>query len=257
MRLKEYELTAIREAFCKYFGADDQLYLFGSRADDRKKGGDIDLYVETEETDLNKLLTQKNRFLIEVEQQIGEQKIDVVLHRLKEAEKLPIYKIAREEGVKLTVNPYEKVTLIIELCERHAANLKWAIQKIEKYLPLESAKIAELSMEEMAPFEIFMSRFSKLQDAMGAKLFPALLDLSEEPGEYPTFIDKVHRLQKIGAVPEALDWHRLRQSRNYFAHDYPEEAQSSIDMFNKALGQSTILFAALDQAKAFVGKIKQ
>lgn len=44
MRLKESELNNIRDVFMKVFG-EDELYLFGSRVDDGRKGGDIDLYI--------------------------------------------------------------------------------------------------------------------------------------------------------------------------------------------------------------------
>ncbi len=101
MRLKDYELKAIRTLFQKHFGLKDHIYLFGSRVDDTKKGGDIDLYVQTQEVDIKRLLDQKMAFLLALEEKIGEQKIDVVLHRIKQNEDLPIYKIAREEGVLL------------------------------------------------------------------------------------------------------------------------------------------------------------
>ncbi|MBE0490213.1 MAG: hypothetical protein IBX53_14155 [Halomonas sp.] len=47
----------------------------------------------------------------------------------------------------------------------------------------------------------FIMRFSKLQNAIGAKLLPSVLELTKEPGDYPAFIDKLNRLEKIGAIP--------------------------------------------------------
>lgn len=49
MRLTEKERKLICEAFLQNFGKNDHLWLFGSRVNDTKKGGDIDLYIETEE----------------------------------------------------------------------------------------------------------------------------------------------------------------------------------------------------------------
>ena len=51
------------------------MFLFGSRTDDSKKGGDIDLYINAETC---KDLKHKNKFLLLLEQKIGEQKVDVV-----------------------------------------------------------------------------------------------------------------------------------------------------------------------------------
>ena len=45
MRLDEKTRQEIRQAARRFFEAD--VYLFGSRADDSRRGGDIDLYIET------------------------------------------------------------------------------------------------------------------------------------------------------------------------------------------------------------------
>ncbi len=45
MRLSASEVEVMREVFRKTFG-HGSLYLFGSRTDDTKRGGDIDLYVK-------------------------------------------------------------------------------------------------------------------------------------------------------------------------------------------------------------------
>lgn len=52
-----------------------KLYLFGSRVDDEKKGGDIDLLVVSDK------LTKKDMRLLRVDffEKFGEQKIDIVL----------------------------------------------------------------------------------------------------------------------------------------------------------------------------------
>lgn len=101
VRLRESDVKIVIEAFKKYFDAEDHLWLFGSRADLSKRGGDIDLYIETLESDLDVLLRKKSRFLNELWDRLGEQKIDIVLHRLTEENKLPIYSVAREQGVLL------------------------------------------------------------------------------------------------------------------------------------------------------------
>ena len=76
MRLTEFEINTIRQSACDVFGADVQVFLFGSRVDDTKKGGDIDLYIKTK---MDNNLTHKIKFLIALEQKLGEQKIDVVI----------------------------------------------------------------------------------------------------------------------------------------------------------------------------------
>lgn len=76
MRLTTFEVTAIKQSAQEVFGSGVDVFLFGSRVDDDKRGGDIDLYIKTQ---TNNDLTHKIQFLIALEQKIGEQKIDVIL----------------------------------------------------------------------------------------------------------------------------------------------------------------------------------
>jgi predicted nucleotidyltransferase len=46
MRLSAHERDVIREAAAEVFGPDVRVMLFGSRVDDSRRGGDIDLFVE-------------------------------------------------------------------------------------------------------------------------------------------------------------------------------------------------------------------
>lgn len=45
MRLTEDERVSIKHITAGVFGADAVVWLFGSRTDDSKRGGDVDLYV--------------------------------------------------------------------------------------------------------------------------------------------------------------------------------------------------------------------
>ncbi|WP_319559814.1 nucleotidyltransferase domain-containing protein [Marispirochaeta sp.] len=100
MRITVREQEAIRETAFEIFGDTSKVILFGSRADDAKKGGDIDLMIETEETSSN-ALSKKIPFLVKLKQKIGDRKIDVVI-RAADSGAQPIYKIARSEGVEVT-----------------------------------------------------------------------------------------------------------------------------------------------------------
>ena len=100
IRLREYDVEAIKAAFKKNFGPGDHLWIFGSRVELEKRGGDIDLYVETSET-LDVAFQKKRHFVIDLCDSIGEQKIDVVLHVVTDTEKKLIYAVAREKGVIL------------------------------------------------------------------------------------------------------------------------------------------------------------
>ena len=49
MRLTHRQRSTIKSLANHYFGLDSIVYLFGSRIDDKQKGGDIDLLIETQQ----------------------------------------------------------------------------------------------------------------------------------------------------------------------------------------------------------------
>lgn len=101
MRLTSNEINIIKECFQAQFGEKDHLWLFGSRADDNARGGDIDLYIETESETLKEAFNKKFEFILSLNMRLGEQKIDIVLNVLTLKNDLPIYQIAKETGIQL------------------------------------------------------------------------------------------------------------------------------------------------------------
>jgi hypothetical protein len=99
LRLNDYQIKAIRSAFQESFLPEDHLWLFGSRADLTKRGGDIDLYVETKLQPLKNALDARNKFFIQLIHKLGDQKIDIVINN-NSGDKL-IYNIAETDGVQL------------------------------------------------------------------------------------------------------------------------------------------------------------
>jgi len=100
MHLTTNQIEAIKQEAELCFGSGAQVWLFGSRVDDRKKGGDIDLYLRPGMNDAEQLVTARFAILARLKQRIGEQKIDLVLQREGD-EELPIHLLARQEGVRL------------------------------------------------------------------------------------------------------------------------------------------------------------
>lgn len=83
IRLTEAEKKGILNAVEKVATALtlqwQEISVFGSRADGQKKGGDIDLYIKFHSAQKFDLYSIKQKLRIELENQLGEQKIDVVL----------------------------------------------------------------------------------------------------------------------------------------------------------------------------------
>jgi hypothetical protein len=73
-----------------------EIYLFGSRADDGAKGGDIDLMVISDLIDLREEISIRR----EIQDAIGWQKLDLIV-RSSERKYSPIAEIARQTGLLL------------------------------------------------------------------------------------------------------------------------------------------------------------
>jgi predicted nucleotidyltransferase len=99
MRLTEEQLRCIREVAAELLGADSRLWLFGSRADDSQKGGDIDLYVEVDRVLPNRV-ADAVRFAARLERRFDGLPVDVVVRDLASAAQ-PIHDIAKQTGVRL------------------------------------------------------------------------------------------------------------------------------------------------------------
>jgi hypothetical protein len=102
VRLEQSQYEAIILAFRSCFLANDHLWIFGSRTNLNARGGDIDLYIETNSLDVDDAYNRKSKFIDLIWEKIGEQKIDVVVNLLQmKHETLAIYAVARTEGVQL------------------------------------------------------------------------------------------------------------------------------------------------------------
>ena len=76
VRLSDKEIKIIKETAKKYFGENAKVYLFGSRIDLSKKGGDIDIFIET---DKKTTIKDEINFLTEIELKGIERKVDLIV----------------------------------------------------------------------------------------------------------------------------------------------------------------------------------
>jgi hypothetical protein len=91
-----------------------------------------------------------------------------------------------------------------------------------------------------------------VQDAIGSRLFPAVLTLLREPYEYKPMIDKLNRLEKLGYLESVDQWNQLRVVRNHFAHDYPSDDALKAAYLNDAVRTVPTLEALLEKIRPIV-----
>jgi predicted nucleotidyltransferase len=97
MRLAAEQIAAIRQSALEVFGEGTRMWLFGSRADDSKRGGDIDLLIVPPPLGAQERLLRKIRLLTQLERRLGERKVDIVVET--EGDDRPIVRTAHETGI--------------------------------------------------------------------------------------------------------------------------------------------------------------
>jgi hypothetical protein len=94
-----------------------------------------------------------------------------------------------------------------------------------------------LKIEKKAIFDAYLKRFSSLQDFLGAKIFPLLIDISGIGSTKMTEV--LYHAEKEGLIDDLNTWISLREARNELEHDYPDDLKKAltdlkfcIDSFN-------------------------
>jgi len=237
IRLSKNEITAIRKAFIEFFPVGDKLWLFGSRVDSNRRGGDIDLYIETSLTDYKQITKARANFYTKLQIELGEQKIDIVVKFGDNDFELPIYKEARNEGVFL-VNNTALLRSTSEACDVQATRLKSALEHLEHLLPFTQKKLEDIKYEDLTSLDMMTTRFAKLQDLIGEKIFTFLLIEMREDKIDATFIDRVNKLEKVHILPSKQEWIKIRDLRNHITHEYPDNPQLMVDNLNQCVEYS-------------------
>ena len=96
MRLNEHYRQTIVRVAQEVYGKTVQVYLFGSRTDDQKRGGDIDLLVRTEGT--KKGFMGRIQMASKLKWLLGDQKIDII----GDHEESLVVEEALRTGIRLT-----------------------------------------------------------------------------------------------------------------------------------------------------------
>ena len=76
MRLQKQEIQTILQVARNIYGEKVKVYLFGSRLDNTKRGGDIDLLIRTDEE--KKGVLARIRMIAQLKFLLGDQKIDII-----------------------------------------------------------------------------------------------------------------------------------------------------------------------------------
>lgn len=102
MRLRPVEIQAVIQAATDTFPPGTNVYLFGSRLDDRARGGDIDLLVEPPTSwSPRQVVDRRTRFVATLYRLLEEQRIDVLVAPADAPDPRPVVARARQHGVRV------------------------------------------------------------------------------------------------------------------------------------------------------------
>jgi predicted nucleotidyltransferase len=102
MRLSPAERRAVEVANREAFPAGTRVLLFGSRLDDARGGGDIDLLVELPDTlPADEVVDRRTRFTARLYRLLDERRIDVVVADATQRDARAVVDTARRQGIEL------------------------------------------------------------------------------------------------------------------------------------------------------------
>lgn len=138
------------------------------------------------------------------------------------------------------------INLIYNEIEKHKERLEYAKNKISR---IELNEEVLENPEIIETIDSFIFRFSKMQDTMGEKLFPLVLQMLGEEVRNKPFIDILNRLEQLEFIPSAEEWKKLKELRNNLTHTYPWEKEVLINEIKEALRYSEKMINIFQQIK--------
>ena len=149
------------------------------------------------------------------------------------------------------MTPERLMRLYLNECRLHVSVLAEAMAEARKWLPFNADSVQHITKEQLRVLDQVAYRFTKLQDTMGQKVLPTILELAQEPiASDASFAEKLNWLERMGALPSAEQWKKLRTARNAIAHEYPDAPALQAGAINRFLDGATQLNALYE----FVGQ---
>ncbi|WP_114417781.1 hypothetical protein [Marinospirillum perlucidum] len=90
--------------------------------------------------------------------------------------------------------------------------------------------------------DAFVARFGRLQDTLGDKLLPQLLEFLGEPKG--AAIDNLDKAERFGWIESSENWLLSRQLRNQMIHEYIEDPEVLADALHQGKAQVSMLTQA-------------
>lgn len=135
----------------------------------------------------------------------------------------------------------ERLAREFEICDRHIQRIHEALDALHAEIPMSVDFYTGLDQDQIRCMDQFIFRFSKLQDAMGAKLFRYVLTYLDEDVSSLPMRDVLNLLERFCIIDKADEWGYIRELRNEIAHDYPLLENDIVSVLNELISKVPLL----------------
>ena len=148
----------------------------------------------------------------------------------------------------------ERLSREFDICDRHIQRIDEALEAMHTDIPMSVDSYTNLDANQIRCMDQFIFRFSKLQDAMGAKIFRYVLEYLDEDVSALPMRDILNLLERYHFIDSADEWGYIRELRNEIAHDYPLMENDIVSVLNELISKVSILKSIYKRMKATVRK---
>lgn len=277
MRLTPDEIAAIKDCARAHFGEGAVVRLFGSRVRDDLRGGDIDLHI-TADADEKADWKHESSFKSSLCDRIGEQRIDVLVNG-PSGPRQPIERIAVETGIvipdltrpvagrsvhdvvgsrlvrrrgRTKMSQRELLSEALRSGERTKVNLTRLLAELSPNLPMTAAMIDSIEWLGRLRTDSLLLQFNNMVATVQDQLIRGILLAAEEPVARQSRVDQRNVAEKLGALPDGIDFKAIIDARNGIAHQYPADLAIQAGVINDAAKAATDLIRAFDGLAAYI-----
>jgi hypothetical protein len=155
------------------------------------------------------------------------------------------------KSVAITANNLDRLQALLN-------RLDSACKQLSDDMPLDVEHFAPNTIDDafLLKLDGFRARYSDLQDFIGHTIFPMICKLDEdESAAMPLSTRERQVLMERKGIIVLSDWQQLREIRNGFAHDYPDEHIEKAVLLNAAWQSSSDLIAIAHKATTYIQRV--
>ena len=137
-----------------------------------------------------------------------------------------------------------KLIRTIKECNKHKTRILHVMSKMRQFMPLTAEKYSGFTENEIEIIDLFICRFIKLQDTIGGRLFKQILEANDIDTDTLSSVDILNGIEKYEIIDNKDEWIELREIRNFFTHEYPDENINLLaNQLNTAFNKTEKLFS--------------